>query len=151
MTDDEKTLILADIAKGIDEGFELDSLSKMIVKRHDGTYRNAIPTNETSYFLTGIRIAKKHPLVFEFEPEDANEAYVSVEVGLKDVDDVFPLLLESMIDLVNAGCFGISVRGDHTDTAAFFEEVWVALADLKSKSVMTDEEEMKKNPIFGMF
>lgn len=150
MTEEETLELYSEIASGLSEVvFEADGPISLSVRLPDGTYKRRVIGPRQVFFLDSIYVGKVQKFILRLRPEDPSPEYEFVEVDSRSVDDAFPTMLEEL------NKWAVARYGDSfiesPDLKTFSEIVLVAEKTIRRRSAKDDLEELKSNPLFGMF
>ena len=139
--------------KNSGEVFETDGTPTVTVKLPDGTFRKK-PAPPTAYYMAGAYVGSRDT-IFCFTPEDPQE-WIQIEVPAKDMDQVFPLFLNTMQEWASARFMQAdAARGNviaATKSVTELCKLIFGYAETDEKrAAELDDSQLISLPNFGMF
>lgn len=136
-----------------DKTYSADGTPTLTVKMPDGTFRKK-PAAPTEYFPSSAYQGARDT-IFCFSPEDPQE-WAQVEVGSKDLDNVFPLFLDDMKHWASVKFMpGGASRGNAIDATGSVSQL-VDLISIygeedRKRAEEADATDLTALPNFGIF
>lgn len=149
MTDEDIADLYREIVSDLKEiAFEADGPIMVSVRLKDSTYKRKNLGAKEVCFLQEIYTGKVMKFILVMRPEDPNPEFDVAEVDARNADDVFPFLITELNKWAQAR---YSAWVD-CERVADFEKLLITAEEVRRKDAQIDDlEELKKNPLFGMF